>query len=136
MRVLVIIGSMTTIFLGITIYTFQTKWAFTMLSGVTFAALIMLITYGLTVWLFSDQVITVVASSGAAILLNIILIYNMNTMIDGMHNSSLCFITPDEYVYVVLSLYAKFFIIIIAIIVYFGYIFLKKNFNERFGLNL
>lgn len=98
-----------------------------MLRGVTFAALIMLAMYGLIVSFFPDQLITVVVSSCTCILINIILIYDMNTMMDGMHRSSFYIISPEEYVYVVLTLYTRFFVFIIMFILYVAYNYVKEK---------
>ncbi len=75
-QVLIAIGVTAAVCVGLTIFAFQTKWDFTMMGGILFVGLIILILFGLIGMFFPGRIMTLVYSSCGAMLFSVYLIYD------------------------------------------------------------
>ncbi|XP_063697195.1 protein lifeguard 1-like isoform X1 [Culicoides brevitarsis] len=101
---------------SLTIFAFQTKWDFTVMGGVLFVAVIILMLFGLVAIFFPGKTMSMVYGCFGAILFSIYLIYDTQLMMGGKHKYS---ISPEEYIFAALNLYldiVNIFIYILTII--------------------
>lgn len=110
------IGVTAAVVIGLTIFAFQTKWDFTMMGGILFVCLILLMLLGIVAIFLPGKIMTLVYSSLGAILFCFYLIYDTQMMMGGTHKHS---ISPEEYIFAALTLYLdiiNIFIYILSII--------------------
>jgi FtsH-binding integral membrane protein len=69
---------------------------FTMLSGVLFVAVIVLLLFGIIAMFFPGKTITLIYASCGALLFCVYLIYDTQLMMGGKHKYS---ISPEEYIF-------------------------------------
>lgn len=100
--VLMALSITTVVCLALTIFAFQTKWDFTVLSGSLFVILIVFVLFGFVCMLFPGRILSLVYASLGAVLFSVYLVYDTQLMIGGKHK---CSISPEEYVFAALSLY-------------------------------
>ncbi|KAG5673824.1 hypothetical protein PVAND_003838 [Polypedilum vanderplanki] len=115
-EIFIAVGVTAAVCFGLTIFAFQTKWDFTMLSGILFVAVIVLMLFGIIAMFFPGKTITLVYASCGALLFCIYLIYDTQLMMGGKHKYS---ISPEEYIFAALNLYldiVNIFIYILTII--------------------
>lgn len=120
---------------SLTIFAFQTKWDFTVMGGVLFVAVIVLMLFGLVAIFFPGKTMSMVYGCFGAILFSIYLIYGKSVilstnktivlsyyfsdtqlMMGGKHKYS---ISPEEYIFASLNLYldiVNIFLYILTII--------------------
>ncbi|XP_058837019.1 protein lifeguard 2-like [Topomyia yanbarensis] len=98
---------------GLTMFAFQTKCDFTVLGGVLFVAILILLLFGIISIFFPGKTITLVYASCAALLFSIYLVYDTQRMMGGEHQHS---ISPDEYIFATLSLYLDIINIFLSIL--------------------
>lgn len=106
----------TVVCVGLTIFAFQTKWDFTVMGGILFVCLLLLLLFGLVAMFFPGRIIMLVYSSMGAILFSFYLIYDTQMMMGGTHKHS---ISPEEYVFAAITLYLdviNIFLYILSII--------------------
>ncbi|XP_055540041.1 protein lifeguard 1-like isoform X2 [Wyeomyia smithii] len=101
-EVLLAVGITAAVCLGLTLFAFQTKWDFTVMGGILFVAIIILLLFGLIAIFFPGKTITIVYASLGALLFSVYLVYDTQLMMGGEHKYS---ISPEEYVFAALSLY-------------------------------
>ncbi|XP_037043404.1 protein lifeguard 1-like [Bradysia coprophila] len=115
--VLLAIGVTAAVCIGLTIFAFQTKWDFTMLGGVLFVGLIVLILFSFIAMFFPGRIMSLVYSSCGAMLFCVYLIYDTQMMMGGKHKYS---ISPEEYIFGALALYLDIINIFIHILSIIG----------------
>jgi protein lifeguard len=110
------VGITAAVCFGLTIFAFQTKWDFTVMGGVLFVAVIILMIFGIVAMFFPGKTIKLVYASLGALLFCVYLIYDTQLMMGGKHKYS---ISPEEYIFAALNLYldiVNIFIYILTII--------------------
>ncbi|XP_043196653.1 protein lifeguard 1-like [Amphibalanus amphitrite] len=101
-EVLMAVGICTVVCLALTMFAFQTKYDFTMLNGILFVCLIVLMVFGLFAMIFPGKVISLVYASLGALLFSVYLVVDTQMMMGGKHKYT---ISPEEYIFAALNLY-------------------------------
>ncbi|XP_068715945.1 protein lifeguard 1-like [Montipora capricornis] len=101
-EVLMAVGITAVVVLAITIFAFQTKYDFTMMGGILFVALIILICFGFLMIFFHNRVLSVVYACLGALIFAAYLVYDTQIMMGGGKMYS---ISPEEYIFAALNLY-------------------------------
>lgn len=101
-KVLMAVGVTCVICVGLTLFSFQTKWDFTMMGGFLFVALLVVFVFGIIVAFFPGSAADLVYSVCGALLFSLYLIYDTQMMMGGKHKYS---ISPEEYIFAALNLY-------------------------------
>lgn len=110
------VGITAAVCLGLTLFAFQTKWDFTVMGGVLFVAVIILMVFGIVAIFVQVKVLQLVYASLGAFIFSIYLIYDTQMMMGGKHKYS---ISPEEYIFAALNLYldiVQIFMYILTII--------------------
>lgn len=116
-EVLLAVGITAAVCLGLTLFAFQTKWDFTVMGGVLFVAVIILMLFGIIAIFFPGKTITIVYASLGALLFSIYLVYDTQLMMGGEHKYS---ISPEEYIFAALNLYLDIINIFMYILTIIG----------------
>uniref|UniRef100_A0A1Q3EUD2 Putative n-methyl-d-aspartate receptor glutamate-binding subunit n=1 Tax=Culex tarsalis TaxID=7177 RepID=A0A1Q3EUD2_CULTA len=116
-EVLLAVGITAAVCLGLTLFAFQTKWDFTVMGGVLFVAVIILMLFGIIAIFFPGKTITIVYASFGALIFSIYLIYDTQLMMGGEHKYS---ISPEEYIFAALNLYLDIINIFLYILTIIG----------------
>lgn len=101
-QVLVAVGITAIICIGLTLFSFQTKWDFTVMGGFLFVGLLVVFVFGIIVAFFPGSAANLVYSVCGALLFSLYLIYDTQLMMGGNHKYS---ISPEEYIFAALNLY-------------------------------
>lgn len=115
-QVILAVGITAAVCFALTIFAFQTRFDFTALNGILFAALIVFVLFGIIAMFFKGRTITLVYASIGALLFSVYLVYDTQMMMGGKHKYS---ISPEEYVFAALNLYldiVNIFLYILTII--------------------
>uniref|UniRef100_U5EY08 Putative n-methyl-d-aspartate receptor-associated protein n=1 Tax=Corethrella appendiculata TaxID=1370023 RepID=U5EY08_9DIPT len=115
-EVLLAVGITAAVCLGLTLFAFQTKWDFTVMGGVLFVAVIILMLFGILAIFMKGKTVTLIYASLGALIFSMYLIYDTQLMMGGKHKYS---ISPEEYIFAALNLYldiVNIFIYILTII--------------------
>lgn len=115
-EVLMAVGITAAVCLGLTLFAFQTKWDFTMLGGILFVAVLILMIFGFVLIFVHNKIAQLAYASIGALIFSIYLIYDTQLMMGGQHKYS---ISPEEYIFAALNLYVdiiNIFIYILSII--------------------
>lgn len=100
--VLMAAGITAVVSLGLTIFAFQTRWDFTMMGGLLFVFLIVLICFGLLCAIIQNKYATLAYASIGALIFAAYLVFDTQLMMGGKHKYS---ISPEEYIFAALNLY-------------------------------
>ncbi|XP_045477865.1 protein lifeguard 1-like isoform X2 [Harmonia axyridis] len=100
--VMIAAGITAVVFLSLTIFSFQTKWDFTMQGGVLLVFMVVLLMFGLLTILFPNRTMILIYSSFGALLFGVYIIYDTQLLMGGGHAMA---ISPEDYVVAVLTLY-------------------------------
>lgn len=114
--VLIAVGITAVVSLGLTIFAFQTKWDFTMMGGILFVFLIVLIVFGLLCAIIQNKYASLAYASLGALLFSAYLVFDTQLMMGGKHRYS---ISPEEYIFAALNLYLdiiNLFLFILSIV--------------------
>lgn len=101
-QVLMAVGLTAAVCLGLTLFAFQTKWDFTVMGGVLFVAVIVLMLFGIVAIFVKGKTITLIYASLGALIFSVYLVYDTQLMMGGKHKYS---ISPEEYIFAALNLY-------------------------------
>ncbi|GAB0094558.1 protein lifeguard 1 [Sergentomyia squamirostris] len=115
-EVLLAVGITAAVCLGLTLFAFQTRWDFTVMGGVLFVAVIILMLFGIIAIFVPGKTMTLIYASLGALIFSVYLIYDTQLMMGGKHKYS---ISPEEYIFAALNLYldiVNIFMYILAII--------------------
>ena len=96
------VGITAAICLGLTIFAFQTKWDFTVMGGILFVAVIILVIFGVVAIFIPGRTISMIYASLGAFLFSVYLVYDTQLMMGGKHKYA---ISPEEYIFAALNLY-------------------------------
>lgn len=100
--VLIAAGTTAVVCLTLTLFSFQTKYDFTMLGGVLLVALTILLVSGIVAFFVRNDIYQLIYASFGALIFSIYLIYDTQLMLGGKHKYA---ISPEEYVFAALNLY-------------------------------
>ncbi|XP_004702863.2 protein lifeguard 2 [Echinops telfairi] len=99
---------------SLTIFALQTKLDFTLLNGVLFVSLIILLLYGIVLIFIRSYWLHALYAALGTILFSLYLVIDMQMMIGGKHHYYS--LSPEEYVFAVLSIYLDIINIFIFIL--------------------
>ncbi|XP_028395865.1 protein lifeguard 1-like [Dendronephthya gigantea] len=100
--VLIAAGITTAVVLAITLFSFQTKYDFTMMGGMLFVALIILILFGFLSIFFYNKIVNLIYACLGALIFSLYLVYDTQLMMGGGKQYAL---SPEEYIFAALNLY-------------------------------
>ncbi|KAL3836349.1 hypothetical protein ACJMK2_021872 [Sinanodonta woodiana] len=100
--VLIAAGITAVVALALTIFAFQTKWDFTMMGGLLFVFLIILIVFGILAAIMHNKILEIVYASIGALIFSAYLVFDTQLMLGGKHKYAL---SPEEYIFAALNLY-------------------------------
>ncbi|KAK7495622.1 hypothetical protein BaRGS_00013069 [Batillaria attramentaria] len=115
-EVLMAVGITAVVALALTIFAFQTKVDFTMMSGILFVFLIVLICFGFLCLIIQNKYASLAYASLGALLFSAYLVFDTQLMMGGKHTYAL---SPEEYIFAALNLYLdiiNLFLFILSII--------------------
>lgn len=115
--VIMAVGITAAVCLGLTLFAFQTKWDFTVMGGILFVAVIVLLLFGIIAIIFPGRTMTLVYASVGALIFCVYLIYDTQLMMGGEHKYS---ISPEEYIFAALNLYMDIINIFLYILTIIG----------------
>ncbi|XP_048193843.1 protein lifeguard 2-like [Perognathus longimembris pacificus] len=95
------ITSMVTI--GLTLFALQTKWDFTLLNGVLFVFLCILMLYGIILIFIRSYWLHLLYAALGALVFSLYLVVDVQIMVGGRHHYSQ--LDPEEYVFAALNIY-------------------------------
>lgn len=110
------VGLTAVICFSLTLFAFQTKWDFTVMGGVLFVGVILLLLLGIVGMFWPGKTMSLIYGSIGALIFSVYLIYDTQLMMGGKHKYS---ISPEEYIFAALNLYldiVNIFIYIMTII--------------------
>lgn len=115
-EVLAAVGVTAVVAFSLTIFAFQTKWDFTMMSGGLFVCVIVLFCFGILCAIIRSHILSLVYACLGALLFALYLVFDTQMMLGGKHKYSL---SPEEYIFAALNLYldiVNLFLFILSII--------------------
>ncbi|XP_042540727.1 protein lifeguard 2-like [Dipodomys spectabilis] len=95
-------GATTMVTIGLTLFALQTKWDFTMLSGMLFVFLFILIIYGIILIFVHSYWLHLLYAALGALVFSLYLVMDVQIMVGGRHHYSL---DPEEYIFAALNIY-------------------------------
>lgn len=101
-EVLMAMGIVAVLTLAITLFAFQTKIDFTMLSGCLFVAVVVLFCFGILTIFFYSKILNLVYACIGALIFGLFLVFDTQMMMGGSKKYS---ISPEEYIFAALNLY-------------------------------
>ena len=115
-EVMIAVGICAAICLALTIFSFQTKWDFTLYGGILFVGVIVLFIFGFLAICIPSEALYIFYSSLGALLFSFYLVYDTQLMLGGKHKYS---ISPEEHIFAALNLYldiANIFVRVLAVV--------------------
>ncbi|XP_041531302.1 protein lifeguard 2-like [Microtus oregoni] len=95
-------GATTLVTLVLTLFALQTKWDFTMLNGVMFVFLVVLMIYGIIALVVRSYWLHLVYSALGTLIFSMYLVMDVQMMVGGHYHYE---IDPEEYIFAVLNIY-------------------------------
>ncbi|XP_004431480.2 PREDICTED: protein lifeguard 2 [Ceratotherium simum simum] len=89
--------------LSLTIFALQTKWDFTLLNGVLFVLLLVLIVYGILLLFIRSYWLHLLYAGLGTVIFSLYLVMDVQLMVGGRHHHS--DLDPEEYVFAALNIY-------------------------------
>ncbi|XP_060051685.1 protein lifeguard 1 isoform X1 [Erinaceus europaeus] len=102
----------------LTLFAVQTKWDFTVLSGVLFVVVFVLIIFGLLIIFIRSYWLRLVYAALGTVVFSVYLVVDVQLMVGGRHRHSQ--LDPEEYVFAALNIYMDVINIFIFILQLFG----------------
>ncbi|XP_006035014.1 protein lifeguard 1 [Alligator sinensis] len=96
------IGATTFVTLGLSVFALQTKWDFTIASGILLAVVLVLMAFGILCAIIRSFWLQIVYASIGTLVFSIYLVVDTQLMLGGKHRYCL---NPEEYVFAALNLY-------------------------------
>ncbi|KAB7499913.1 Protein lifeguard 1 [Armadillidium nasatum] len=109
-------GTTVAIVLALTLFAFQTKIDFTILSGMLLSLVMMLIFFGIFALIIGSRTLTIFYYCLGAFIFSIYIVFDTQIIIGGKHKLA---ISPEEYIFAALNLYLdviNIFLYLLAII--------------------
>nr|XP_035969087.1 protein lifeguard 2-like [Halichoerus grypus] len=89
--------------LSLTLFALQTKWDFTMLNGMLFVLLFVLIIYGILLLFIRSYWLHLLYAGLGTIIFSLYLVMDVQLMVGGRHHHS--DLHPEEYIFAALNIY-------------------------------
>ncbi|XP_036103271.1 protein lifeguard 1-like [Molossus molossus] len=89
--------------LSLTLFALQTKWDFTLLNGVLFVSVIVLLIYGTLLLFIRSYWLHLLYAGLGTMIFSLYLVMNVQLMVGGRHHHSS--LDPEEYVFAALNIY-------------------------------
>lgn len=115
--VLMAVGVTAVVTFALTIFAFQTKIDFTMMGGLLFVFLIILICFGFLCAIIQNEYASLAYACLGALLFSVYIVFDTQMMIGGKHKYSL---SPEEYIFAALNLYLDIVNLFLFILSIFG----------------
>lgn len=115
-EVLMAVGITAVVSLSLTLFAFQTKWDFTIMGGLLFVFIIVLMCLGFLCLIIQSRYLSLFYASLGALVFSAYLVFDTQLMMGGKHRYSL---SPEEYIFAALNLYLdiiNLFLYILSII--------------------
>lgn len=96
------VGITAVVFLGLTLFSLQTRWDFTTSGGILSVCLIVLLVFGIITMIFPGRIMIMIYASIGAIIFGCYIVYDTQLLMGGDHKFAL---SPEEYIFAVLALY-------------------------------
>ncbi|XP_071493121.1 protein lifeguard 3-like [Diadema antillarum] len=116
-EVILAVGMCGIITLGLTIFAFQTKIDFTMMSGLLCALGLSLLTFGLFAIIFRSEVLYTFYAALGACLFSLYIVFDTQLLLGGRHKYS---VSPEEYIFAALNLYIDIINLFLFLLALFG----------------
>ncbi|XP_071451123.1 protein lifeguard 1-like [Hetaerina americana] len=87
---------------SLSVFAFQTKWDFTIMSGALLAAMVVFLIFGIICIFIPGKAMLLVYCSIGVLLMSVYLVYDTQLMMGGNHKFS---ISPEDYIFAAVSLY-------------------------------
>lgn len=115
--VLLAIGVTLSLFFMLTLYACQTKYDYTMMGGMLFCGMWMLIMFGFLSWLWAGPITNVIYGCIGALLMCFFIIYDTQLIVGGRHKLQF---SEDDYIYASLNLFMDVFNLFLYILMLLG----------------
>lgn len=115
--VLTAVGATIVVTIGLTLFAFQTKWDFTLLNGMLYTTLLMLIFFGIMAAIMQSRVLYTLYACIAALLFCFYIVFDTQLIIGGNHKLT---ISPEEYIFAALNLYLDVVNLFMYLLLIFG----------------
>ncbi|XP_060077292.1 protein lifeguard 1-like [Ylistrum balloti] len=115
--VLMAVGVTAIVTFALTVFAFQTKIDFTMMGGLLFVFLIVLICFGFLCAIIQNEYARLAYSCLGALLFSAYIVFDTQMMIGGKHKYSL---SPEEYIFAALNLYLDIVNLFLFLLSIFG----------------
>ena len=99
---MIAVGVCAVVCLALTIFALQTRWDFTLCSGILFVGVIVLLIFGIVSICIPSKVLDLVYATLGALIFSVYLVVDTQLMLGGKHNYA---ISPEEYIFAALNLY-------------------------------
>ncbi|KAM9650804.1 protein lifeguard 1-like [Trichechus inunguis] len=96
-------GATALVTLALTLFAVQTKWDFTLLNGVLFASLFILLFYGILLIFIRAYWLQLLYAGLGTVIFSLYLLMDVQMMVGGRHHHS--DLDPEEYVFAALNIY-------------------------------
>lgn len=99
------VGITAAVCFALTLFAFQTKWDFTVMGGVLFVAVIILMVFGIVSIFVKGKIITLVYASLGALIFSVYLIYDTQLMVSNLFAKSLLYKLELQLLYSSIDLF-------------------------------
>ncbi|KAM4873648.1 protein lifeguard 1-like [Thomomys bottae] len=96
-------GATTMVTIGLTLFALQTKWDFTLLNGVLFVSVFVLMIFGIIIIFVRSYWLHLLYAALGALIFSLYLVMDVQIMVGGRHHYSE--LDPEEYVFAALNIY-------------------------------
>ncbi|XP_023400196.1 protein lifeguard 1 [Loxodonta africana] len=96
-------GATALVTLALTLFAVQTKWDFTLLNGVLFASVFILVFYGILLIFIRSYWLHLLYAGLGTVIFSLYLVMDVQMMVGGRHHHS--DLDPEEYVFAALNIY-------------------------------
>ncbi|XP_006891557.1 PREDICTED: protein lifeguard 1-like [Elephantulus edwardii] len=101
-EVLWAVGATALVTLALTLFALQTKWDFTLCSGVLFVFLFILLIFGILIIVIRSYWLHLIYAGLGTVVFSFYLVMDVQLMVGGHHHS---YLNPEEYVFAALNIY-------------------------------
>ncbi|XP_056374991.1 protein lifeguard 1-like [Hyla sarda] len=102
---------------GLTLFAFQTKWDFTIMSGGLMVALLVLLSFGILAAIFRSMWLNIVYACIGTFIFGMYLVVDTQLLLGGKHKYSL---SPEEYIFAALNIYVDIVNLFLLLLRIFG----------------
>ncbi|XP_055341693.1 protein lifeguard 1-like [Paramacrobiotus metropolitanus] len=110
-------GVTAVITIALTIFAMQTKWDFTIISGLMLVVMVVLLFFGIFAAIFQSRILHVTYAALGALVFGIYLVIDVQLMLGGQHTYS---VSPEEYVFAALNIYLDIVNLFLKILIIIG----------------